>query len=161
MSSTESNLEPGTIFILLKNVFNSSPNFIAFSCSVNATLNKDIAPTDFELAVFTGNEYDEFLDLFINAVKRRWPNVLLQFEDFAQPNAMPLLKLALTDKTDDIRLLAYAVIEKIEFNINRRISLLKKKLQRKASAETLQRVAESYWELCYLGIAIWHQKIGC
>lgn len=35
-------------------------------------------------------EYDEFLELFINAVKRRWPNVLLQFEDFAQPNAMPL-----------------------------------------------------------------------
>ncbi|MFC3031347.1 NAD-dependent malic enzyme [Pseudoalteromonas fenneropenaei] len=37
-------------------------------------------------------EYDEFLDSFIKAVKRRWPNVLLQFEDFAQPNAMPLLK---------------------------------------------------------------------
>lgn len=37
-------------------------------------------------------EYDEFLELFINAVKRRWPTVLLQFEDFAQPNAMPLLK---------------------------------------------------------------------
>ncbi len=36
--------------------------------------------------------YDEFLSLFINAVKRRWPHVLLQFEDFAQPNAMPLLK---------------------------------------------------------------------
>ncbi|WP_114326292.1 NAD-dependent malic enzyme [Candidatus Colwellia aromaticivorans] len=36
-------------------------------------------------------EYDEFLDLFINAVKRRWPQVMLQFEDFAQPNAMPLL----------------------------------------------------------------------
>lgn len=37
-------------------------------------------------------QYDEFVDLFINAVKRRWPQVLLQFEDFAQPNAMPLLK---------------------------------------------------------------------
>ena len=36
-------------------------------------------------------EYDEFLELFINAVKRRWPKVMLQFEDFAQPNAMPLL----------------------------------------------------------------------
>lgn len=36
-------------------------------------------------------EYDEFLDLFIHAVKRRWPQVLLQFEDFAQANAMPLL----------------------------------------------------------------------
>jgi len=36
-------------------------------------------------------EYDEFLELFVCAVKRRWPHVLLQFEDFAQPNAMPLL----------------------------------------------------------------------
>jgi malate dehydrogenase (oxaloacetate-decarboxylating) len=38
------------------------------------------------------DSYDEFLELFISAVKRRWPNVLLQFEDFAQPNAMPLLQ---------------------------------------------------------------------
>lgn len=36
-------------------------------------------------------QYDEFLDLFITAIKRRWPHVMLQFEDFAQPNAMPLL----------------------------------------------------------------------
>ncbi|GGX97663.1 NAD-dependent malic enzyme [Litchfieldella qijiaojingensis] len=37
-------------------------------------------------------EYDAFLEDFIAAVKRRWPNVLLQFEDFAQTNAMPLLE---------------------------------------------------------------------
>lgn len=37
------------------------------------------------------DKYDEFLEMFINAVKRRWPHVLLQFEDFAQPNATPLL----------------------------------------------------------------------
>ncbi|AWB57557.1 NAD-dependent malic enzyme [Colwellia sp. Arc7-D] len=36
-------------------------------------------------------EYDEFLDLFIQATQRRWPEVMIQFEDFAQPNAMPLL----------------------------------------------------------------------
>jgi malate dehydrogenase (oxaloacetate-decarboxylating) len=36
--------------------------------------------------------YDEFIELFISAVKRRWPHVLLQFEDFAQPNAMPILQ---------------------------------------------------------------------
>jgi len=36
-------------------------------------------------------EYNEFVDMFIQAVKRRWPHVLLQFEDFAQPNATPLL----------------------------------------------------------------------
>ncbi|SHE71378.1 NAD-dependent malic enzyme [Microbulbifer donghaiensis] len=36
-------------------------------------------------------EYDEFVAEFIAAVKRRWPKVLVQFEDFAQTNAMPLL----------------------------------------------------------------------
>ena len=39
----------------------------------------------------SGDEYNEFVDLFIQAVKRRWPEVLLQFEDFAQGNATPLL----------------------------------------------------------------------
>ncbi|MCW8127306.1 NAD-dependent malic enzyme [Microbulbifer halophilus] len=37
-------------------------------------------------------EYDEFVAEFIAAVKRRWPKVLVQFEDFAQTNAMPLLE---------------------------------------------------------------------
>jgi len=39
-----------------------------------------------------GEEYAEFVELFIQAVKRRWPHVLLQFEDFAQKNATPLLE---------------------------------------------------------------------
>jgi len=40
----------------------------------------------------TGEEYESFVNDFIHAVKSRWPNVLLQFEDFAQKNAMPLLE---------------------------------------------------------------------
>ena len=40
----------------------------------------------------TGEEYDAFIDQFMKAVKRRWPEALVQFEDFAQPNAMPILK---------------------------------------------------------------------
>lgn len=40
----------------------------------------------------SGDEYYEFVDLFIQAVKRRWPRVLLQFEDFAQHTALPLLE---------------------------------------------------------------------
>ncbi len=36
-------------------------------------------------------EYAEFVDLFVQAIRRRWPDVLLQFEDFAQHNALPLL----------------------------------------------------------------------
>ena len=37
-------------------------------------------------------EYNAFVDEFISAVKRRWPHALLQFEDFAQKNATPLLE---------------------------------------------------------------------
>ena len=40
----------------------------------------------------TGQDYDDFLDLFVQAVKRKWPHVLLQFEDFAQTHASPLLQ---------------------------------------------------------------------
>ena len=40
----------------------------------------------------TGDDYSEFVDLFVQAVKRKWPNVLLQFEDFAQQHAAPLLE---------------------------------------------------------------------
>lgn len=36
-------------------------------------------------------EYDEFLDIFMKAVHKRWPNAMIQFEDFAQHNATPLL----------------------------------------------------------------------
>ena len=40
----------------------------------------------------TSQQYDEFMALFITAVKKRWPNVLLQFEDFEQAKALPLLQ---------------------------------------------------------------------
>ena len=39
-----------------------------------------------------GDEYHAFVDQFINSVQERWPGVLIQFEDFAQPNAMPILQ---------------------------------------------------------------------
>ena len=39
----------------------------------------------------TGQDYDDFIEDFIQAVKLRWPNVLVQFEDFAGHNANRLL----------------------------------------------------------------------
>lgn len=39
----------------------------------------------------TGDEYYEFVDELIRGIRRRWPKALIQFEDFAQKNALPLL----------------------------------------------------------------------
>jgi malate dehydrogenase (oxaloacetate-decarboxylating) len=39
-----------------------------------------------------GQEYDDFVDVFVSAVKARWPHVLLQWEDFAGSNAARLLE---------------------------------------------------------------------
>ena len=39
----------------------------------------------------SGEEYYNFVDEVIQGIRRRWPKALIQFEDFAQKNAMPLL----------------------------------------------------------------------
>jgi malate dehydrogenase (oxaloacetate-decarboxylating) len=38
-----------------------------------------------------GEQYDAFVDTFVKSVKKRWPHVLLQWEDFAGSNAARLL----------------------------------------------------------------------
>eukprot|EP00004_Rigifila_ramosa_P019835 TRINITY_DN5096_c0_g1_i4.p1 TRINITY_DN5096_c0_g1~~TRINITY_DN5096_c0_g1_i4.p1 ORF type:complete len:602 (-),score=146.61 TRINITY_DN5096_c0_g1_i4:20-1804(-) len=40
----------------------------------------------------TGDEYFEIVDEFMSAVRVRWPNALVQFEDFASIHAIPLLE---------------------------------------------------------------------
>ena len=53
-----------------------------------------------------GEDYDAFVDVFVNSVKKRWPQVLLQWEDFAGSNASRLLaryKNQLCTFNDDIQ----------------------------------------------------------
>ncbi|HAT6978814.1 TPA: oxaloacetate-decarboxylating malate dehydrogenase [Legionella pneumophila] len=40
----------------------------------------------------SGKDYDDFVDQFVQSIKRHMPHVLLQFEDFAQQHAYPLLE---------------------------------------------------------------------
>ena len=39
-----------------------------------------------------GEEYDDFIEVFVSAVAKRWPHVLLQWEDFAKNNATRMLE---------------------------------------------------------------------
>jgi malate dehydrogenase (oxaloacetate-decarboxylating) len=39
-----------------------------------------------------GQDYDDFVETFVSAVERRWPHILLQWEDFAGANASRLLE---------------------------------------------------------------------
>lgn len=53
-----------------------------------------------------GQDYDDFVDVFVNGVKKRWPHVLLQWEDFAGSNAARLparYKNQLCTFNDDIQ----------------------------------------------------------
>jgi malate dehydrogenase (oxaloacetate-decarboxylating) len=64
----------------------------------------------------TGEKYSEFLDIFVKQVKKRFPKVLLQWEDFAKPNARPLLekyKDQICSFNDDIQGTAAVVLAAI------------------------------------------------
>ena len=58
----------------------------------NETLLNDPIYIGWEHQRVRGKEYDDFVESFVTAVQRRWPHILLQWEDFAGDNAAKLLK---------------------------------------------------------------------
>lgn len=70
--------------------------------------------------------------------------------------AIPILKLALRDPADDVRLLAYSMLDKQESEINLRIETALKQLATAAGSHQAalhDALARWYWELAYLGLA--------
>ncbi|HCV77466.1 HEAT repeat domain-containing protein [Pseudomonas oryzihabitans] len=71
-------------------------------------------------------------------------------------DAIPILKLALRDPADDVRLLAYSMLDQQESQINQRIET---QLGELASTPAERQpalhgtLARGYWELAYLGLA--------
>jgi malate dehydrogenase (oxaloacetate-decarboxylating) len=69
----------------------------------------------------TGADYDDFVEAFVTAVIERWPNVLLQWEDFAGANAGRLLERyrdRLCTFNDDIQSTAAVAVAALMAAIN-------------------------------------------
>lgn len=72
----------------------------------NAVLRDDPLYVGWRHARVRGDDYDHFVDRFVDAVARRWPHVVLQWEDFAGANAWKLLdrhRARLPSFNDDIQ----------------------------------------------------------
>ncbi|MEO2069525.1 MAG: hypothetical protein ABGX27_08490, partial [Desulfurobacteriaceae bacterium] len=82
--------------------------------------------------------------------------ILLSLKDNINPIVIELFKKALSSKNDEVRLLAFGVLSKVEKKINERINDLRTKYNEEENREkkaTLARdIATLYWELIYLKI---------
>ncbi len=68
-----------------------------------------------------GAEYEKFVDSFVRTVKKRWPHVLLQWEDFAGHNASRLLERyreVLPSFNDDIQGTAAVAVATVLAGVN-------------------------------------------
>lgn len=69
---------------------------------------------------------------------------------------VPLLKLAQSDPSDEIRLYAFSRLERMRDDLERKVKELTASLEQAANEEGARlhlRLAQSYWELGYLGLA--------
>lgn len=83
-------------------------------------------------------------------------NALLATRRMPSQESVPMLKLALRDPADDVRLLAYSMLDQKESRINQHIERLLDRLgspNEEHPAALHAGLARWYWELAYLGLA--------
>lgn len=94
--------------------------------------------------------------LYLATDPERRLNALLATRRMPSHESVPILKLALRDPADDVRLLAYSMLDQKESGINQRIERLLERLNDKDDENpeaTHAGLARWYWELAYLGLA--------
>lgn len=81
-------------------------------------------------------------------------NAIMAVRQLPRREAVPILQLALRDRSDDVRLFAYSMLDRFEGEINEQINEQRRWL--KGLGRHLRvhaRLAALYWELAYLGLA--------
>ena len=79
----------------------------------NSNLRQDPLYVGWRHERIRGQAYDDFIDAFVSAVKKRFPNIFLHWEDFAKINANPILtryRSQLCTFNDDIQGTAAVVV---------------------------------------------------
>jgi polysaccharide biosynthesis protein PelE len=102
---------------------------------------------------------DKFVDLH-SLYRSRNPDRRLQAIygtlKIKDQDAIPLLRMALRDSVDDIRLIAYALLDRKEHKLSERIQESKQKIEKKENSinkHLYRQIANDYWELANLGLA--------
>jgi polysaccharide biosynthesis protein PelE len=70
-------------------------------------------------------------------------------------DAIPLLRTALADPVDDIRLLAYTLLDRKEYRLSKHIDSTKQELEKKENSgrkQLYRQIGSCYWELAHLGL---------
>lgn len=81
---------------------------------------------------------------------------LIATRQMTSQEAIPVLKEALRDPVDDVRLLAYSMLDAKEEEINATIRQLLERIEHAPADQQQklhQRISNCYWELAYLGLA--------
>ena len=80
---------------------------------------------------------------------------VLASRGLSDKQAIPILKQAISDTVDDVRLTAYAIIENKEKSFNQQVQILTVSLDRaapKQSGRIHHQLASLYWHICDIGL---------
>lgn len=111
------------------------------------------AREEFRNPLFHDGGLSDVLRYALNPEQRIW--ALMATRSIPGDKAIPILQLALRDPVDDVRLLAYSMLDRFESELNQNIEKHLEALKSKQGDENFHHeiLALAYWELAYLGLA--------
>ncbi|WP_353662215.1 hypothetical protein [Hydrogenimonas sp. SS33] len=72
-------------------------------------------------------------------------------------NNLEIIKLALSDRNDEVRLFCFSVVDKLEKRINEQITIERERFEKssleKDRVDTAERLAKLYWDLVYYALS--------
>lgn len=140
----------GTIFAILFPIYHPKTN-AEVTWLASEKIDLPDTPSNFSMYQYSTGSLQGIL-LHHNDVTKR-QEVVQAARHLPARSAVPLFKIAISDASDDVRLLAFSALESIETVINQNILDCKGRFANNPSQKEAFNIAQQYWELCYLGIA--------